>query len=73
MHTRNLKAVDEDYARLGINMVGCLHGHELERCNAEGCFGLRGDAFYGGRDRCMPCWTCTGKAWRQAVRGRRWP
>ena len=51
MYTRNLKAVAEDDARLGIDVGGCLHGHELERCNAEGCFGLRGDAFYGRRDQ----------------------
>ena len=32
-------------------MGGCLHGHELERCDAEGCFGIRGDAVYGCRDQ----------------------
>ena len=45
MYTRNLEAVAEDYARLGIDVGGCLHGHEQERCDVEGCFGLRGDAF----------------------------
>ena len=51
MYTRNLKAIAEDGARLGINVGGCLHGHELERCDAKGCFRLRGDAFYGCRDQ----------------------
>ena len=51
MCTRNLKAVAEDDARLGIDVGGCLHGHELERCDAEGCFGFRGDAVYGCRDQ----------------------
>ena len=32
-------------------MVGCLHGHELEMCDAEGCFRLVGDAFYGRQDQ----------------------
>ena len=49
VYIRGLKAVAEDDVRLGINVGGCLHGHKLERCDAEGCFGLRGDAFYG-------CW-----------------
>ena len=30
MYTRNLKAIDEDSARLGIDVGGCVHGHELE-------------------------------------------
>ena len=51
MCTRNLMAVAEDDARLGIGVGGCLHGHNLERCDAEGCFGLRGDAFYKRRDQ----------------------
>ena len=49
MYTRNLKAIAEDDARLGIDVGGYLHGHELERCDAEGCLGLRRDAFYGRR------------------------
>ena len=51
MYTRNLKAVAEDDARLGIDVGGCLHGNELGRCDGEGCFGLRGDAFYGRWDQ----------------------
>ena len=31
-------------------MGGCFHGHELERCHAEGHFGLRGDTFYVHRE-----------------------
>ena len=28
----DLKAIAKDGARLGIDVGGCLHGHELERC-----------------------------------------
>ena len=51
MYTRNLKVVADDDARLGINVGGCLYGHEPKRCDAEVWLGLRGDAFYGRRDQ----------------------
>ena len=50
MH-RDLNVIAKDGARLGINAGGCLHEHELERCNAEGHFGIRSDIFYGRRDQ----------------------
>ena len=50
MCTRNLKAVAKDDARTGIDVGGCLHGHKLERCDVDGCFGLRGVAFSGCHD-----------------------
>ena len=46
MYIRNLKAIAEDGARLGIDVSNCLHGHELERYDTKGCFRLRGDTFY---------------------------
>ena len=48
---RDRKAIAEDGARRGIDVGGCLHGHDLERCDVDGCFGLRGDAFYGRQDQ----------------------
>ena len=51
MYTWDLKVIDEDGARLGIDVGGCLHGHELERCDAEGGFGIRVNSFYGHRDQ----------------------
>ena len=48
---RDLKAITKDGARLRIDAGGCLHGHTLERCNTEGRFGLRSDAFCGRRDQ----------------------
>ena len=44
---RDLKVIAKDGARLMINVGDCLHGHELERCDVEGCFGIRGVSFYG--------------------------
>ena len=49
MYTRNLQAIANDGARLGIG--GCVHGHGMESCDAEGCLGIRGDAFYGRQDQ----------------------
>ena len=51
MYTWDLKVIDEDGARLGIDVGACLHGHGLERCDAEGCFKLRGGAIYGRWDQ----------------------
>ena len=48
---QDLKGIAEDNTRLEINAGGCLHQHELERCDAEGRFGIRGDVFYGRRDQ----------------------
>ena len=45
-----LKESVEDGARLRIDAGSCLHVHELERCDADGCFGIRDDAFYVRRD-----------------------
>ena len=30
---------------MGIDVGGCLHGHDMERCKAEGCSRPRGDEF----------------------------
>ena len=48
----DIKVITKDGAsRLGIDLGGCLHMHELERCNAKGRFAIKGNAFYGRRDQ----------------------
>ena len=68
---QDLKAITKDSANLGIEMGGRLHGRKLERCDAEGHFGIRDGAFCGSRDQ-MDAALDLYRVLPQMVGGQRW-